>query len=992
MGPRAFRRRPGIAMLLVALWTLLSSPAHALDPGKWITQYLQTTWNTTTGLPQSTVLAIAQTSNGYIWLGTEEGLARFDGARFRVFTRRNTPGLPSNYIQALRACSDGGLWIGTDTGLSHYRPELEAGPTGGFQTLTTANGLSSNNVTALVEDHAGDLWVGTSLGLDRIHEGHVQTWTVSDGLADNAVSNMALDAGGTLWIGTEKGLSRFENGRFVTFTTRDGLPSDIVTALTTSPDGSVWVGTLADRVTQIRNGKVMVLDERLPWSEINALLADRDGALWIAFDHHGIGRLYHGRLDLYGAARGLPSNRCSSILFEDREGSLWVGTQDAGVVQFRDGKFTVFGKPEGLSGNYIDSVIQAQDGTMWIAADTDGVNHLLANGKVEVWNQSKGLPNQEAFSILQTRDGALWIGYRRGTLAELRNGRITVYRDPSAADSGLLTLFQDREGRMWVGFGGKGLAQFDHGRFRHITDTGQVRSIVESPDGALWIALDGEGVARRYQGSVTHYTTADGLAGNHVMCVYAEADGTIWAGTADGLSRIRDGHVVSWGPQQGLPDSAVGSVIEDNLGNLWIGGDAGIARIALKELNETAGTPSGPVHPVLYGTSDGLRTRETLYGTGFSTWKSRDGRLWFSTILGAAVIDPAHIPVNHVVPPVWIERVTFDSRAVPLHDGLRLGPGSGNLEVTFTAPSFVAPQQVRFRYRLNGFDQDWIYTASRRSAWYTNLPPGSYNFEIDAANSDGIWNNTGASFSFVLRPRITRTPLAWFCYVALALLLAWGVLSFRTRNLLRRHKELSQTVAERTAQLESEKSALEVARHALHIQATHDSLTGLFNRAAILEHLHREIARAHREKTPLTVAIADLDHFKSLNDNYGHLCGDDTIREAADRFRSAMRGYDLAGRYGGEEFLMLLPGLDPRLAPSRVNELLEAIRSRPFAVGDAKIHVTCSIGVATFRPDTETPTDRELLSRADTALYVAKKAGRNQVVFELLGIDETTSR
>ncbi len=970
---------------------VVAARAHALDPGKAITQYLQTTWNTGTGLPQSTVIAIAQTTDGYMWVGTEEGLARFDGARFTVFTRRNTPGLASNFIQALRADRDGSLWIGTDSGLSHFRPNPEERQRGTFETLTTADGLSANNITVLSEDHEGGLWIGTSDGLNRLLHGQIWKWNLKDGLPGMAINAMAVDSGGTLWIGTEKGLSRFEQGHFVTLTTRNGLPGNIVTALAANPDGSIYVGTLSNRVAQIRHGHIDVLEPRLPWSEINALLPDRNGSLWIAFDHHGIGRLRQGRLDLYDAARGLPSNRCSNVLFEDREGSLWLGLQDAGVVQLRDGKFSVFGKPEGLSGNYIDSVMQAQDGTMWIAADTDGLNHLLANGKIELWNQSKGLPSQEIFSILQTRDGSLWVGYRRGTLARIHNGRISIYHDSLAADVALLSLFEDRQGRLWVGFGGNGLAQFDHGRFRHVTKTGQVRSIIQSPDGGLWIGLDGDGVERFDRGAVTRrFTSADGLAGNHVMCLDGDADGTIWAGTADGLSRIRDGHIVFWTPQQGLPDSAVGSVIQDNLGYLWIGGDSGILRIAKQELNQSASGPGSAIHPVVYGTSDGLRTRETLYGTGQAAWKSRDGRLWFSTIMGAAVIDPAHIAVNRVVPPVWIERVTFNSRDVRLRDGARLGTGSGNLEVTFTAPSFVAPQQMRFRYRLRGFDPEWVYTNSR-VAWYTNLPPGRYAFAVEAANSDGVWNQEGASFHFVLRPLATRTPLAWFCYAVTALLLAWSLVDLRTRNLRKRQKELTQTVAERTAQLEAEKAALEAARHELHIQATHDSLTGLFNRAAILEHLQREISRAKRERMTLTVVIVDLDHFKDLNDSYGHLCGDDTIREAAERFCGVMRDYDLAGRYGGEEFLMLLPGLDPVTAPARLNELLDAIRSRPFRVGETEVELTCSIGVAIFRPERELPTVRDLLSRADTALYAAKRAGRDRVMFEDAPVDEGAS-
>jgi diguanylate cyclase (GGDEF)-like protein len=333
-------------------------------------------------------------------------------------------------------------------------------------------------------------------------------------------------------------------------------------------------------------------------------------------------------------------------------------------------------------------------------------------------------------------------------------------------------------------------------------------------------------------------------------------------------------------------------------------------------------------------------------------------------------------------PPVMIEHVAFHSRLLPLKNGIRIGPGPGNLEVAFTAPSFVAPQLMHFRYKLIGFDPDWVM-ADARSARYTNLPAGKYTFAVEAQNEDGIWSDPGTSFSFVLRPPLTETPVAYVFYGLIALVLAWGVVALRTRTLVHRQWELTRVVAERTAQLEEEKTALEAARRELHIQATHDSLTGLFNRAAILEHLQREVARAVRDKQPLGVILADLDEFKNVNDNYGHLCGDDILRETAVRLRTAARGYDLVGRYGGEEFLILFPGWDMKIAPTRIDDLLNAIRSRNFQVTGGEVHLTCSFGVATFRPDSDPLDVWEILSRADTALYVAKNSGRNTASFEV---------
>lgn len=979
---RLMRVQGGRALAMALLLMAGQQVALALNPAKAITQYMQTTWTSESGLPQNSVQAIAQTSDGYLWFGTQEGLTRFDGVHFVTYTRHNAPGLASSNIETLAASRDGSLWVGTDSGLSHYIPAAMPGDTGTFTSLTIREGLVGDNITSVLEDREGGLWVGSTQGLTRILNGKFESWPLTRGDEDPTINAMMIDNGGTLWVGTRQGLDRFERGHFVRYAERSRAISEPVVALAAATDGSVWVGTASNRLLQIsRDGRISA-PQLLP-GEISSLLADHDGAVWISFVRHGIARLYRGKLDFYGAGRGLPSDRCAKALMEDREGSLWVGLLDAGAVQLRDGKFSVFGTPEGLSGNYTGNVLQAQDGSMWIGADNNGLDHLLADGRVEVWNQSRGLPNQAVYSILQRRDGSLWLGFQRGTIAEIRNGQVSSWRDPLASDTSVNAVYEDREGHLWVGFFGRGLAQFEHGKFHHITETGRVSGIAETSDGSLWIGLDGDGVERLKDGTVSRWTTLNGLHSNHIMSLYADPDGSLWVGTSGGgVSHIHDGRTDTWTPDQNLPDTSIGSILEDNSGNLWFGGDTGVFRIAKQQFAATARKPDQSLQLTLYGTADGLRSRETLYGSMPCAWKGRDGRLWFGTIDGVAVIDPAHIPVNKIMPPVWIEKVTFDGHSIPLQDGIRLKHGSGNLEVSFTAPSFVAPQRVRFRYRLVGFDPKWIYSGTRRNAWYTNLPPGNYTFIVQAENDDLLVNETGASFRFVLRAPLTQTPLAYLCYALAALLLTWGIIAFRTRSLTRRQEELTRLVTERTAQLVAEKAALEEARCALHIQATHDSLTGIFNRAAMLEQLEREIARATREQTPLGVLIADLDHFKTLNDSYGHLCGDDVIREAAQRFGEAMRTYDWVGRYGGEEFLILFPGWDPAIAPGRIDDLLQAIRSRPFAACETQVRLTCSIGVATFRPEMDPPSMREVLSRADTALYVAKNSGRNCARFE----------
>lgn len=986
--PAGFRRAADSSRvlrlaILLASAVLLVRPAHGLDPDKAITQYVQSTWNSSSGLPENSVHAIVQTDDGYLWLGTEEGLTRFDGLHFVTYTYHNSPGLASDYIGVLAASRDGSLWAGTDSGLTHVREATRARGNLKFESYTTSQGLAGNEVTALCEDKEGAMWVGTSQGLNRIVDGHLEDWTSGRGLPDPSIGAIALDATGTLWVGTAKGLAHLDHGRFIALTTRDGLPDANITALAAARDGSLWVGTMYHGIAQVRQGRVTVPRYKWPSPNIAALLVDRDGALWISFDHHGIGRLSHNKLDLYDASLGLPSDLTTHALFEDREGSFWVGLLDAGVVQLRDGKFSIYGKAEGLSNNYIGEVIQGPDGTMYFGTDTMGVDHMLANGRIQNLGPRQGLPNLAVFSLLFTRDGALWIGYEHGTLARYDHGHIAVYRDPLAQDATINSLLEGRDGTLWVGFNPRGLAKFDRGSFTHITTSGMVRCLAESTDGALWLATDGDGVQRYFHGSLTRFTTADGLPTDHALYVYAGPTGSIWVGLASGgISRIREGHVDSWTPSQGIPDTAIGSILEDNAGNLWMGSNNGIFRIAKDELVRTAGVPRAAIHAVVYGQPDGLRIAETLFGSMPCAWKDRSGRLWFTTLAGAAMVDPAHMSVNKTAPPILIERVTANAHPVPLEGDVRIGPSPVNLEVNFTAPSFIAPQLIRFRYRLDGFDPDWT-EADARSARYTNLSAGNYTFRVEAENADGVWSDPGASFAFVLRPPLSKTLYAYAFYIVLATLLVWTIMWYRTRSLTRRHKELERLVAVRTSQLETEKTALEAARRELHVQATHDSLTGLFNHASILEHLEREVARAARDGEPLGVLLADLDNFKTINDNYGHLCGDDVLRETGQRLCSAVRGYDLVGRYGGEEFLILFPGWDFQTAPSRVDDVLNAIRSAPFEIEEGEISITCSVGVAVFRPDVDTPSTREVLSRADTALYVAKNSGRNTASFEV---------
>ena len=955
-------------MLLLAIASLR---LFALDSHQAISQYIQTVWTTDAGLPQTSVYSIAQTPDGYVWVGTEQGLASFDGVRFTVLNRDNTPALPDNYIHRLLGARDGSLWIGTDSGLVRLKD-------GKWTVWTSRTGLTDDGIEDLAEGPDGSIWIATDHGLNRLLDGKMTAWHAADGLPGEEISALRFDDSGVLWVALHDGLARFDGHRFTAWTHKNGLPEDAVSALAVAPDGSAWAAMAHGQLIRIQNGRVAVQPVRLPRNDVRTMLFDHDGNLWLGFQSAGLARLHNGVISRYDDSNGLPGQTLESM-FEDAEHNLWLGLFDGGLVQLRDGLFKVFGAPEGLTRNMISCAVAAGDGSIWAGNYQGELNHVLPGGGVRIYTQRDGLSGESIHSMLMAHDGSLWLGHRHGMLTRYSHGRFTVFRDPQAKNASINGLLEDRDGTLWVAEYGAGFARFLKGHFLHAANSGAFQAIAQSADGAIWLGSDGDGVFRYWYGVTTRFTTAQGLLSDHIDSILASKDGNIWVGEGSGgLNRIRDGHVTSYRRADGLFDSTIGDLVEDRLGNLWMGSDRGVARVAESELNAFAAGKIHEVHSVSYDTSDGMRSRETLQGgTGEGTL-APDGQLLFPTLNGIAIVDPARAMIPS--PPIFarMESLSLDGSPIPISPGMRVHDHSGRLRIRFTAVTFTAPRRVRFRYRLEGYDREWIDAGTTRSVEFTNLPPGNYRLTVEAARPHGSWDQHAAQLGFSILPPWYRTWYAWLGYDVLAALFVWCFAELRSRSLVRRRRELQHIVAQRTAQLKLQNVALAKAREALQVQATHDSLTGLWNRGAILEHLDRELRRAHRERSVLTVVLADLDHFKSVNDNHGHICGDRVLHEAATRLVDCLRGYDVIGRYGGEEFLILMPGWDPTSNPARALDLLSSFNSQPFQDSEADLHVTCSFGVAVFRPSGGQCTIEDLISSADRALYRAKTSGRNR--------------
>ncbi len=975
------------ARLALFLGLLLGVPhqASALDPTKAITQYLQDIWQTQDGLPQNTITAIAQTPDGYLWLGTREGLIRFDGARFTVFDSSTTPEITQDQVLSLLADRQGRLWIGTWGG---GLVRLEGGR---FTRFSSEDGLPGDLIATIFEDRQGRLWVGTDgTGLARADAGtgsnpemgKPQRFVAepSRGALGLSIRDIAEDDSG-LWVATDAGLARLDpNGTLVSFGPAEGLSRTSVRSLLRDRSGTLWVGTDLG-LNRYRDGKftVMTKADGLSHNVIVSLVEDADGAIWIGTDGGGINRWLKGALTSFTSRQGL-SNDSILSMFEDREGSLWIGTNLGGLNRLKNGRVTPFSKREGLSHDYIRAIYEDRQGTLWVGTEGGGLNRLR-DGQVTTFTTKDGLSNDIVFAIIEDREGSLWIGTDNG-LTRLRNGRFDVFHaENGMSNDSVLALHEDRAGTLWIGTYAGGLNQYKDGRFTAYTtkqglshDT--VNVILEDRAGSLWIGTRGGGLNRFKDGQFTAFTTKDGLSDDLVFALHEDRNGSLWIGTyGGGLSRLKDGRFSAVTERQGLFDNVVHRIIEDGGGDVWMSSNRGIFRVEKRALDQVADGKQPSLAHVAYGVIDGMRNPECNGGANAGTM-TRAGLIWFPTIEGLAAINPDQVrqPINRLVPPVVIEEVLVDNRIAASPGEVRLPAEAQTLEVHFTALSLIAPGAVRFRYRLEGLENDWVNAEGRRTAYYSKLPPGDYRFRVIAANNDGLWNMEGAALQVSVAPLLYESW--WFRGSVVLVSLLAGSLFYRVRvrRLTRQKAALERTVAERT-------SALEIANTLLAKLAQEDGLTGLMNRRAFDLALDEECRRASRLRSPLSLILIDLDAFKAYNDRLGHQAGDTCLRTVSQAIAAASRrAGELVARYGGEELAVIIPGD----SPDSVTRQAEHLRARvqelalPHPGSPVAPVVTVSIGVAFGALDSDI-TSSGLIAAADRALYLAKQRGRNRV-------------
>jgi signal transduction histidine kinase/DNA-binding response OmpR family regulator/streptogramin lyase len=786
---------------------LACHPAWALDPSLKLSQYALDNWQIPQGLPQSSVQALARTPDGYLWIGTQEGLVRFDGVRFVVFDRENEPAIPDKHISVLQVDPTGRLWIGTRAGMGAYE-------SGHFVRLNTAPALAHAYVRAIAPGKGGRIWIGTESGLYGVGAGRPLSFDSTNGLQDNRVSALMEDRNGVLWVGTGAGSQKFDGQRFesIRLGTSD---SEQITALHEGRDGTVWVGTgdgslyrYADQHFSLMSGASKL------GSVVRALTTDRDGNLWIATHGGGLIRWHDGvfsRLSTnHFAARELRS------LLEDDEGSLWVGSYGEGLLRLRDTKFVLAGVPEGLQNELTWTLTPRSEGGVWVGSDSGLASY--SDGKFQQIPVPVGSEAARVRAVLEDRRHTVWVGTQGAGMYRIdQNGAKPFNLSHGLAKNSVFALMEDRQGRIWVG-SNEGLDLIDQDKVvsKESMLPGAIRAAVhlihQDAAGRLWVGTEASGLFVIEDGSSRHFGAEDGLPSDWVISIHEDERGYIWLGTTDGVALWRDGKLISLARSAGPLRETILQILEDDSHRVWITTNKGLMSVARADLDAVADGKDKKPEIKLYDLADGLRTSEFDGGNSSPGCRTPDGYMWFPSISGLVRVDPQHIRVNTVPPIVHIEQVLVDGVPLKLDGDLDVKPGQEKWEFEYTASSLKVPARTTFKYRLDGYDKDWIDARNRRTAYYTHLPAGRYTFRVTAANNDGIASKQDAELRLKIDPPFFQTW--WFISLVVLGVLGTAIALYRFRvgHLRKLAAALAEQVAFRTQDLEHANAELHQAK------------------------------------------------------------------------------------------------------------------------------------------------------------------------------------
>ena len=829
--------RKFVLAVVLALQFLVLPRGLTLDVAKTLSQFNCRNWTRQNGLPVDKINCVAQSRDGYLWLGTEEGLVRFDGLEFQTMAVELSSG-QGHDIRNLTACKDGKIIFSVNNGGFGCYNGTNLSAMGGEGWSEAGMEVDAS---AIMEARNGMLWAATAKSVAR--------WSVAnragsfiDATNTGLVISFCEDAAGGIWLGTAGDGLYFWAEEKLNPIRDETLEKLNIFALAADSTGQIWIGT-DHGLKQWAHGQVVNVPE-FNW-EIKALLVDRQGALWLGTSGAGLARYEKGKFTFFRKADGLCSDYVTSLL-EDTEGSLWVGTRD-GLSQLSDVKFPVYSINEGIGDGTGHSVAASKNGGLWIGT---GLGLCYFDGSAATNYAAESLFSNPYIKLcFEARNGDVYVEDGERNIEILSGGRLLSRLTNSAWTS---AIAEDAQSVLIAAGSGDCLYRFQKGKLNHYQykdgvppDYYWINNLFIASDGAIWVASK-NGIFRLQNGAIQHWSTANGLSSDNVLWVCQDAEGSIWVGLASGIARIKDGLIKNIKPENGLADSCIYAIVPDDCGWVWFSSSRGIFRIRRTALDDFA---NGKIERIESEMFNGLNVVKSTGRTEQenSACKTLDGRIWFPCPWGVVMIDPAHIPVNRVAPPVHITRVLANGKLFPTADTIIVPTGRGDLQFDFTGLSFIAPESIQFRYQLEGYDSGAETAKGRRQVFYTHLKPGRYRFHVTAADADGVWNQTGDSLNIILRPHFQQTTGFYCLCGGLVLALLGAVYAWRFRHLRAKQRELQESarrleeeVRKRTAELADrtqslEKEVEERKRMQLEIERVHHQLLETSRQAGMAE-------------------------------------------------------------------------------------------------------------------------------------------------------------
>ncbi len=936
-----------LACLCAALAGLRPLPAVALDPSRRLTQYHDTRWGSGDGLPQSSVLALAQTGDGYLWVGTEQGLARFDGVRFVPFELRDADGALDGHVQALYGDGDT-LWVGAYRGL--YRSEQ-----GAFVEQRAVDGSAIAEVETIHRDRSGRLWVGSPTALLCARGNELRPFVDANGHRLTRVSAAAEspDDGRLCFAAARATCLEGETFAEVTELTAAAAESR-VHRLAFDPSGALWAGTTGQGLLRLAGGEArrwdMSSDLAADW--VQSLAADREGSVWLGCGTERLGRVSDRGLELLPPPTDGSGGGVASLL-EDREGNLWVGYHAGGLQRLSAPPFVPFSTVEGLASATVRAVLEDRAGVVWVGTAGGGL-HRLESGRCSVVGPEAGLGNPDVMALAEDRDGRLWVG-TGGAGVFVREGE--RFHAVPGAGRVVFALAEDTAGRLWAGSTGL-VTRLDAGRFEPVPELANVNAaaIVGRDNGEVWFANAQGGVVRWRNGRVDRFD-GEGLGSESVVSLHVDDRGVVWAGTyLGGLFAIDGAAVRRLTAAQGLCDDSVFTLVDDLAGTMWMSSNLGVFTVPREQLEAVARGQVGRVDCRLFGVADGMRSAECNGGQQPAAWRDHAGRLWFATVDGVVRVDPREVAPS-APPPVVVEEVVADGRSYPVPAGgreLDLPAGRGAVSLRYSALTLTAPERVWFRHSLEGRDHGWGEAGPQRVAAYAGLAHRSYRFRVQARHPGGSWSEPGVVVSFRIGPHFYQTR----SFLALLLLavagLALTVHRARVAVLERRQRQLEEVVTARTRELELARSELEQANATLELRVE-QAVEALRESDRMAAYGHLVAGVAHEVRHPVLA-----------------------IRTTAHLLRRT-----LAGREATSEALDILEHETGRMSRV-VDDLLELGRPRELELEPWPPERLLDEAVATFRAEAATELAVETAVAGPLPPVRADRAAILQVLLNLL--------